>query len=458
MVYYQPPKRDLQRRRNEVLTMIHLPDELILDCMDHLATLDVLHLRLTHSGLAPAGNTALQQRLKRLYIHPSDLSLLTAVKICAHPMFSQEIQEVVLLGTIEHSKVNEEIEIFWPWPRTFPKPRDQPSTAVLTQSANGTFSDIYRPLMDGLSSLPNVRKLSYAKRVKSPGFNQTRAETIRSHVQRPLNGRWNDWQVMTELIDKLSPTSLRLSIPLQIVTSIDRSPRVENMARLGHLTLTLFPSSNDQHYVRRWTDMCENLSRRSENLTRLEITLIGAKPCPHIKVETHLARIMACRWRNLTHLALISRREPIFTRTQPPILQGLLSEDLSRFVVDHANKLATVRIENILFLETNQSVGQPTALSTVENMRDVVTTLRRNECNVVYRINQYHHHEWCGKRSGRWKRCQPQVCGLYTPYDENGAHLTRQDLEEFAERVGVATETGGESWDFGGMVLQEVDE
>lgn len=194
MVYYQPPKRDLQRRRNEVLTMIHLPDELILDCMDHLATLDVLHLRLTHSGLAPAGNTALQQRLKRLYIHPSDLSLLTAVKICAHPMFSQEIQEVVLLGTIEHSKVNEEIEIFWPWPRTFPKPRDQPSTAVLTQSANGTFSDIYRPLMDGLSSLPNVRKLSYAKRVKSPGFNQTRAETIRSHVQRPLNGRWNDWQ------------------------------------------------------------------------------------------------------------------------------------------------------------------------------------------------------------------------------------------------------------------------
>jgi hypothetical protein len=50
---------------------------------------------------------------------------------------------------------------------------------------------------------------------------------------------------------------------------------------------------------------------------------------------------------------------------------------------------------------------------------------------------------------------------LYTPFNVNGAHLTRKDIETFAGQVGMETETGTEmveSWDFGRMVVEVEDD
>lgn len=139
MVYYDPPKRHMRERRPDDKAQItDLPDELLLEITDGLSTDNILELRLTCTALAPAALTAVQRQMKILYVHPSIPSLRAVSEICAHP-FSQEVQEVVLLGSVPHYEIGTVMENdpkgmtvakrFSPWPLLFPEPKTAKSVS-----------------------------------------------------------------------------------------------------------------------------------------------------------------------------------------------------------------------------------------------------------------------------------------------------------------------------------------
>ena len=148
MVFYEARKRlpcPVTPKNKPHLT--DFPDETLLQIVENVATEAILKLRLTCSTLVPVCTSAIQSRLKTLYIHPSTTSLKHALDICAHPVFGREIEKVVVLGRVfwreiegeyknicslegeERRRKDQSGERAWQnkfkaWPAEFPKPRD----------------------------------------------------------------------------------------------------------------------------------------------------------------------------------------------------------------------------------------------------------------------------------------------------------------------------------------------
>lgn len=73
---------------NELLTLI----------VDKLEVHDVLSARLTCRKLGDVGLTVIAKRCTRIYLHPTNDSMKVFKEICLHPVLSQNINEIALLG------------------------------------------------------------------------------------------------------------------------------------------------------------------------------------------------------------------------------------------------------------------------------------------------------------------------------------------------------------------------
>lgn len=106
MVFRESPKRLSPKRQPRKAAdgkITDLPDELLLGILDHLEPLDCLRFRATCRAFTPSGNTAITQRMRKLYVSPSRSSLLAAIEICAHPAFSASIVRLELhLREVSH--------------------------------------------------------------------------------------------------------------------------------------------------------------------------------------------------------------------------------------------------------------------------------------------------------------------------------------------------------------------
>ena len=97
MVFYYLPRKRQETQPAASDSLASLPDEILLEILKHADTDSITKFRLTCSTFAGAGNSALQARLKTLYIHSTIPSLRRAVAICEHPLLSRDIEELVLL-------------------------------------------------------------------------------------------------------------------------------------------------------------------------------------------------------------------------------------------------------------------------------------------------------------------------------------------------------------------------
>lgn len=157
-----------------------LADEILVEILKYSSMRDVLTTRLICRRLTAAGNTTLHDRLRVLYLHPSTKTLRQAVEICAHPVLSQSIKEVVLLGgkTCPSKKWNS-ADGYCGWPELFPAPiKASGSSALLWQEVakEGEFRTV-ELLVRAVSRLPGLNRLTYAVFPEQPGFNlPSRAE------------------------------------------------------------------------------------------------------------------------------------------------------------------------------------------------------------------------------------------------------------------------------------------
>ncbi|KAK3724089.1 hypothetical protein LTR37_001211 [Vermiconidia calcicola] len=219
--YIQPKSIRLADKRPEKLAMDSLAHETLLQIVKDVPTKDILSLRLTCRHVAPVCSTILQERAKTLYIHPSDASLKHALEICAHPIFSRYIEEVILLGKPTWREVEkaypgmrsgadedcyyqslpEYFSRYKPWPLWYsdqkgdekikadPYLYDLATLDPTELSSIGLFiDDTYINLLDALAKLPHLHKLGFADHVaesrRGISFNQTRQATIDAHAHK----------------------------------------------------------------------------------------------------------------------------------------------------------------------------------------------------------------------------------------------------------------------------------
>ena len=220
MVFYSPPKRQ-QRAPNQKTSITHLPDETLLQILQDVPTSAVLKLRTVCSCLVAACTTTIQKRLTTLYIHPGMSSLRTAVAVCSHPLYSQQIDEIILLGKVLWPAISKEYlgirncrrpeqaygpgsaahawrSRFRPWPLHFLEAVRTPlehefeslSLARALPDSHPTvasFEQSYSTLIAALVELPKLKKISFADSVERPGFNQTSQQCIDAHAKKSAN-------------------------------------------------------------------------------------------------------------------------------------------------------------------------------------------------------------------------------------------------------------------------------
>ena len=214
MVFYVPPK--LLKTGDGPASFSNIADETILQIIQDLPTPDILRIRLACKNVVPACNTTLSKRLTTLYVHPSTGPMRKALEICAHPVFSQEIEEVVLLGKVQwqeiekaypgyrrrgtspvmtvagdpgfdYSEVLDWQSRFRTWPTVFPglgNGSEVENAAADSVENDMGFDEAYRALLDALARLPKLEKLAFAERVDKSGFNQVAETALQSHANK----------------------------------------------------------------------------------------------------------------------------------------------------------------------------------------------------------------------------------------------------------------------------------
>lgn len=256
-----------RRRRKHILnatkSLPDLPDEIIEAIVEALHTQDVLNLKLaTNIRIWGICNEIVGKRCKVLYLHPSKRALKRFFDICAHPLFSKEVETLVLLGKDilpAISTLNQRER----WrsaddPGHSPRTRDRPTWAAqfrpwpyhITSSettndqktVDVSFSQSYRVLLEAIEHLPKLRYLAFQESTtqdaKCGRLNSLSDTTIAAHAHRyskdqPTGnleraeathgvGRsdaavlFSLWQNVTQNIK-----SLKLDIPLTFVTEAE---------------------------------------------------------------------------------------------------------------------------------------------------------------------------------------------------------------------------------------------
>lgn len=171
--------------------LLDLVDELILAIAQAAPISDLLRLRLTCQKLYNICDFPLKERCHRLYLHPR--SLYYAIDVCNVPKWSDEINEVVILGSSETSMITRESHQFpdcrldyHPWPQ-FPPTVDGEVILEykdLVSAEYNSFVQNYSSLIAALEKLPLLRTIKYAGSDVGPGFCSVTQATVTAHAKQ----------------------------------------------------------------------------------------------------------------------------------------------------------------------------------------------------------------------------------------------------------------------------------
>ena len=481
MVFHRQPKTR-QRSAPAWATINDLPHELLLTVFDHFETKSIANLRLASRHLEPVCNTTLAARLHRLYIHSTTPSLRQALLVCAHPIYRQHIEEIVVLGKIPWSesrlatRKSEGWQEFCAWPSQFPRDTKAGVEIMPTKAAVSTFQEGYEQLLVALTGLPKLQKLRFSGSALEPGWNKSSQAIIDAHAtktkkSRPgsLGARFTDMDAVLAILASTTFTSLQLDDELPLSQDLARSAQLHSiLENLTNLDLTLLSmKSNGAFYpqlIRRALPMLRRLrlvisskhGRRPGSTFGRDLAPLLPEPSSSSDLDseppaTGLETLILEHEDPPPHPKCVDKR-----RLSRPDRQYF---DLVAFLRQFKQSLKHVRIQNMMFMdaEGSRSGSIAESLNTVREamLQQDVEAFPRLQ-HFEWRINRYNHHEKCkSKLTYIELKCQKLKC---SEYDWN---CPRSDIERLADRFGVDLEPGQDgleygSWDFGEGIMREL--
>jgi hypothetical protein len=171
-----------------------LPEELLLNILQHADVQSTSRLRQTSKSFVPACTGAIRDKVKLmkvLYVHPCPTSVQHAITIRQLDA-SSEVEEICFVsknfhfGKVENGNVVPAGPAAFPWPVREPLVNDAPQTspwaqalAQLQEYIVSKFQSSYRELLSSLAAL-KITRFSFSEVCDKPGFNMISAQRIAS--------------------------------------------------------------------------------------------------------------------------------------------------------------------------------------------------------------------------------------------------------------------------------------
>ncbi|KAK5732341.1 hypothetical protein LTR17_010655 [Elasticomyces elasticus] len=497
-----PPR---QPATPEKTNITDLPQEIILKVLEHLdlSILEVLRLRVSHRIFTPVCTTYLSERLTRLYIYPSKVSLQCVQSICAHPMFSKGIEEIVLLGKVDWKEIQDCLrgyrsaseEFMWKrfphyygsglfraWPLSLesdgvPKLPSKSAGNEAIETAVGQalmmpseFEEAYGSLIKALAKLPKLSKVAFAEEMDGPGWNQTRMlSTLKKRpdpgfVPRDVNNKLRgknggvrierraDAEVLAGLMScsaLANLTSLVITVELPFVCGLlQDNTTAQRLAQMRNIELHI-----DAHWLERtkWHVFCRDVLSSAIKLEHLRLVYRANSYITKAHADMSCLFILSgtdgecLRWNSLKTFELVSQQTPGYNKKSSRCSRPLcLVLDFPAFVAAHQSTLEKVELENVLFLGDDLSV-----ITTLWTSVDALSRCERLR-EVKWSVNRFKHHEKCKRaEEPTFQDCSVQHdCGLYYS-DETGQGFGMGMLQRAAEDMCVDMGESLMAWNFG---------
>ncbi|KAF2724883.1 hypothetical protein K431DRAFT_300300 [Polychaeton citri CBS 116435] len=342
MVFQHSGRRRRTARVSRSFDVKRLPDEIILNILEELPTPDLWAVRLTHPRLAPSASTLIQDRLKRLYVHPSITNLRRVIKFCDHPFFRQEVVEVVMLTKAPISSTTSSLEkqaggctaLYKPWNGC--RQGSDGKIHEMQKFYNSDGREFYRPLIDALRNLPKFYKLSFNSKCREPGFCAVFDSKVESHslksLQKPedtdptptLTQYFKDYRTSsrrmspdsrTDIFILLSVLSIirpggnnieELSLGLELPhsqTPFFEAAALNESAQFTHI-MSLTLAINRGWEKQAWHLFCRNAISKCQSLQRLRIEYQPNRATAKLQLERSTKTLLEMVPSTLTRLEL----------------------------------------------------------------------------------------------------------------------------------------------------------
>jgi len=301
-----------------------LPDELLLNILQHADIPSVLRLRETSKRFVPVCIDAVRgkaKELKVIYVHPSPSSVKRAITICQLDL-SSEVEELCFVSKNFHSRPNEYGIVVpavgpsaFPWLVREPSSNDVSSqTSPWARARDKSQGDVvnnlqssYRELLFSLAAM-KITRFSFSEVCDKPGFNMIsdqRIDSWRNTVEERESADRLSALITFKLADsdalasvlsdsRFTFTNLRISHQLAYVGSASSlgMSHIGGYRTLTHLDLKV--NHGDSHQPA-WTWLYDNfLSSAASTLIELKIGFQYRNITPNDHINALHAFDLAC--------------------------------------------------------------------------------------------------------------------------------------------------------------------
>jgi hypothetical protein len=505
---YQPPKLERHEPINTGITS--LANELLLQIFAKVTTCDLLNLRLTTKLLTPVCTTLLSQRISRIYLDPSAHSLRNIINVCEHAVFSEKIEELVLLGQVDWLAIEQawpeyriRSESLWSgnsdtgWHKAFrPWPLFHPTVECQAKSRRSRadrpsnrwhFMETYKPLLEAIGKLPRLRSVRFERGYKGSGWNywpqnkealsrttwdgaaMARTQSNNDHSNTAAEpAAAADVDVLFGMLmsgaANISTLSITTELPFvgtyvdylhhekHFCRSLETPSGIESLARLTSLELSF-----DQGWTAytKWHHFCHALISRTMQLEHLRLVYKHNTYIQKARDEWSARHVLSVaadgkglrQIPKLRSLAIVAPVENEAMQTPSRPLCHVI--DISAFVDLHADSLERVDFKNIIFVDFQE----PNLISTT--LKRSATALRgcKKLEQTAWTINRFGHDARCKRQdASTFQDCTKHMCGInsqtfWTIRQRSDA----ADIEEFADEFSAEL-VDGRFWDVGNAI------
>jgi hypothetical protein len=274
-----------------------LPNELLLNILQHADIPSVLRLRETSKRFVPVCNDAVKSKAKELkviYVHPSPSSVKRAITICQLDL-SSEVEELCFVSKNFHFHNDQDGNFVPAGPSAFPwlvrKPLSNNVSQPYPWTRNQIHEDVvsnfkssYRELLSSLAAL-KIERLSFSEVCDQPGFNMISDQRINSWRETleerksedtliPLTtSKFADSDALASVLSdpRFKFTNLRISyqLPYMGCASSLGMAHIGGYRALTHLDLTLnYDDARQNTWIQLYADF---LSSTASTLIELKI-------------------------------------------------------------------------------------------------------------------------------------------------------------------------------------------
>jgi hypothetical protein len=376
-----------------------LPDELLLNILQHADVQSTSRLRQTSKSFVPVCTGTIRDKVKLmkvLYVHPCPTSVQRAITICQLDV-SSEVEEICFVSKNFRNDEDDNLihagsAIFapagpaaFPWPVREPLEEDASQTdpwaqalAQLQENVVSKFQSSYRELLSSLAAL-KITRFSFSETCDEPGFNMISAQRIASWRETiesknklipQADFKFTDADSLASVLSDQRFTFTRLKITHELAYEGCASSLgmmiIGSYRALTHVDLTVSHGCQSA-----WGLHCgEFLSSTSSTLVELKIGFQYRDTTPVVPIGDEEVDfeciVQVLQLPQLQHLEL--RRFPAPDANLPadnPNAVMLQHFDLGNFLAQRCKKLRFLQLTNVVPVLSGQSPPKPWTMADV---------------------------------------------------------------------------------------------